>query len=219
MIKLKSSLNSSFCQEKYQNISIVVVFMALYGCTNTVYLPPTILSTNTLVGQDRELYITAPFIDKRNIRTNCGVNTVCDIDPVQWITNLFILELRDSGFVVITNPGRNKGNIPKIEGSLLKIYTEPLSGSLETDIHIVLSVTTNSGFKAQRTFYVKGTEESSFLHSNPIILMHQSFLKATQKVVSDMRNAVIELMDDNFCVGTLMDRKISKYTVVEDLIR
>ncbi len=192
------------CEKWIKKIIIFTLGAMFSGCTHTLYLPPVVLSTNSDIGKERKVYVAMPFVDKRDIRNSCGEvgvhDVVCDIDPTQWLANLLVLELKDSGFNVLTQTNEYNGNIPKIEGTLFKVYAEHIPGlvsvNFEMDIHILLSVKTNEGFKAERTFYSKGIDISYLGGSPPYF--GQANLKAAQQVIVEMRNAIAELMDNNF---------------------
>ena len=121
-------------------------------------------------GRGRQVIVVVPFSDARQIRQRCGMqkngynmdtaDAICQSDPNAWFAQLLADELRASGFSVLDDEAEHRPTALRIEGSLIKIFVEPVigfwSGSLEADLSVKLRVTTQTGLEAERTFFVKG---------------------------------------------------------------
>ncbi|RLA18578.1 MAG: hypothetical protein DRQ62_13370, partial [Gammaproteobacteria bacterium] len=98
-----------------------------------------------LVGNGRVLFVQMPFTDNRLIKERCGMNkngygmdtasVICVSDPAVWIAKLFVEDLRAAGFVVKTGGEPTSPHGLKIQGSLIKLFAEPIR-VIETDVHI-----------------------------------------------------------------------------------
>ena len=121
-------------------------------------------------GKGRQVIVVVPFADQRQIRDRCGMqkngynmdtaDAVCQSDPNAWIAKLLAEELRRSGFSVLEPGAEHRPGALRVEGSLLKIFVEPVigfwAGSLEADLSVKLHATSETGLAAERTFFVKG---------------------------------------------------------------
>jgi hypothetical protein len=126
-------------------------------------LPTQGLADTVPGGQGREVIVSIPFSDAREIRDRCGMmkngynmdtaDAVCQSDPNTWIAKLLADELRTSGFSVLTGDEDTRPSAVRVEGSLLKLFVEPVigfwAGSLEADLSVELRATTQTGLDAK----------------------------------------------------------------------
>lgn len=181
------------------------------GCAFTdikLTLPNTPLDRSITGGTGRQVIVVVPFNDKREIRDRCGMqkngynmdtaDAVCQSDPSAWIATLLARELRRSGFTVLSPNDEHRPGALHLDGSLFKIFVEPVigfwSGSLEADLSVQLRARTETGLDAERTFFVKGWKGGTMVSTTQPYLT--SLHRATQELVSEMVLAVIELMDE-----------------------
>jgi hypothetical protein len=158
-------------------------------------------------GNGRQVIVAMPFSDQREIRDRCGMkkngynqdtaDALCESDPNIWIAKLLADELRAAGFTVLEDDGDHPPNTLLLNGSLIKLFVEPVigmwSGSLEADLSVTLRAKTATGLEAERTFFVKGWK------GGVIVVTTQPYLtalhRATQALLDEMVAAVLELMD------------------------
>ncbi len=170
-------------------------------------LPTKGLANTVPGGNGRQMIVVVPFSDRREIRERCGMqkngynmdtaNAVCQSDPNTWIAELLADELRASGFTVLDLDNPHRPGALRIDGSLLKIFVEPVigawTGSLEADLSVKLRVTTQTGLEAERTFFVKGWKGGQL--ASTMQPYHTALHRATQQLLEEMVRAILELMD------------------------
>jgi hypothetical protein len=170
-------------------------------------LPTRGLENTFRGGNGRQIVVYAPFQDAREIRDRCGMqkngynmdtaDAVCRSDPGPWMAQLLADELRATGFTVLDGEASHRPGALLLEGSLLKLFVEPVigfwSGSLEADLSVKLRVTTETGLEAERTFFVKGWKGGVLLGTAQPF--HTALHRATQQILAEMVRAIIELMD------------------------
>lgn len=158
--------------------------------------------------------VIIPFTDDREIRERCGMqkngynmdtaDAICQSDPSAWIAELLADELRASGFTVLSQDRPHRPGAVRIEGSLLKVFVEPVigfwSGTLEADLSVKLSATTETGLEAERTFFVKGWKGG--VAASTMQPFHTSLNRATQALLEEMVRAIMELMDQHPELGS-----------------
>jgi hypothetical protein len=194
-----------------RNAAALVALGCLSGaCAFTdirLTLPTKGLDDTIPGGNGRQIVVVTPFSDEREIRDRCGMqkngynmdtaDAVCQSDPSAWIADLLADELRASGFTVIDEATEHRPGALRIDGSLLKIFVEPVigfwSGSLESDLSVKLRATTETGLEAERTFFVKGWKGGQMLSTTRPYLT--SLHRATQQLLEEIVGAVLELMD------------------------
>lgn len=170
-------------------------------------LPTRGLANGIPGGNDRQVVVVRPFADRRDIRERCGMqkngynmdtaDAICQSDPNIWIANLLADELRSSGFTVLEPDASHRPGALQIEGSLIKIFVEPVigawTGSLEADLSVTLRASTDTGLEAERTFFVKGWKGGMLASTRQPY--HTALDRATQALLEEMVRAVVELMD------------------------
>lgn len=189
-------------------ISEVLLALALSGCATTdvnLQPPPSGLTPPIAGGDQRQVIVTVPFSEGRQITNRCGMqrsgygdemaSVYCDGDPTQWIAALLAAELKASGFTVLSAAEGARDGAVKIEGVLLKLFAEPVIGpwrtTIETDLSVKLVATSRSGLRAERTFFVKGDKESNIWTQETF---NESFRKGTRELVRKMVEGILELM-------------------------
>ncbi len=196
---------------------IVVPVLLLSACAFTeVQVTPGSQAIHTGIsgGDQREIAVILPFADERQIKNRCGMkkngynmdtaNAVCTQAPAEKLSTLLAEELKNAGFKIST-PGNPKSPAGvKIDGTLLKFFVEPVigfaMGTLETDIHIRLVASSQSGLKAERNFFVKGTQSAlAGTDSN----FQSSVDDATTQIVKQMVAAIVSLFNRYPKLGAL----------------
>ena len=165
------------------------------------------------------MVVVVPFVDARSTRDRCGMqkgNTGFERGDMRcteaagvWITKQVALALRDAGFEVLTRQRDARRSAVVIEGELLTLFVEPVfgiwTGSHEADIALRLKVHSETGLRAERTFYVKGWRggrpnntlvDSIYAHIAPGDGPHEIALeRASAALLHEVVQAVLELMD------------------------
>ena len=124
-------------------------------------------------------------------------DAICRTPPGTWLSKLLADELRAAGFNVTRNTNSVKKNTLVINGSVSKVFVEPVigwwSGSLEADLEISLVATTGSGLKAERKFFSKGIKKGIMIVT---MTPYQTSLKrATDSLLENMVEAIFYLMN------------------------
>jgi hypothetical protein len=194
-------------------LATVVLTAALLssGCAFTdipLTLPTKGLENTIAGGNGRQVVVIVPFSDDRTIRERCGMqkngynmdtaDAICQSDPNAWIATLLADELRASGFSVLGADADPRPSALRIEGSLLKIFVEPVigawTGSLEADLSVKLRATSGTGLEAERTFFVKGWKGGVL--ASTAQPYHTALHRATQTFLEEMVRAILQLMND-----------------------
>lgn len=180
------------------------------GCAFTdirLTLPTRSLDNTVSGGNSRQVIVATPFTDRREIHERCGMqkngynmdtaDAICQSDPNAWIADLLAEELRAAGFSVLQSGVSHRPSALQIEGSLNKLFVEPVvgawTGSLEADLAVTLRATTESGLEAERSFFVKGWKGGMMASTKQPY--HTALDRATQALLEEMVRAVVELMD------------------------
>ena len=112
------------------------------GCAfSNVHLElPTSVPHHLSGGDQRQLVVVMPFADERPDKNRCGMQknqynadtaaALCTPEPATWIASLLATELRAAGFAVVEQRGAAKPSALVVSGTLLKLFVEPVSGSL-----------------------------------------------------------------------------------------
>lgn len=164
------------------------------------------LAQSSSLGRGREIILEAPFADQRPLPARCGMqkngynmdtaNVNCTVSPPAWLSKALEQGLVSAGFRVRGKDNEQSPSAVHVEGAVLQFFVEPDVGfttfTPEADISVKLVVTSASGLRAERVFYVKGIEES-------LVGSEENFQKAatggTQQIVSAMVNAIAGLLD------------------------
>jgi hypothetical protein len=183
--------------------------LALTACAFTnipLTLPTRGLSAPIPGGKARQVVVVVPFADQRTIQNRCGMqkngynmdtaDAICQSDPSTWLAELLARELKASGFEVVGADAPHKPGALRVEGTLTKLFVEPVigafSGSLEADLFVTLRASSETGLVAERGFAVKGWQGGRVVSTSSAF--NESLDRATQGVVEEMVRAIIELM-------------------------
>jgi len=190
-------------------LAVMVLALSVSACAFTnvpINLPTSGVSPNLSGGDGREVIMVIPFADERQIRERCGMqknsfnqdtaSAICSAPPAEWIANILASELKAAGFSVVMEGAISKSSAVRLQGSLLKIFVEPVIGfttvSLETDIQVKLVATSKTGLVAERNFFVKGTKSGlAGTQSN----FQNSVEDATRQIMKEVVAAIISLMN------------------------
>jgi hypothetical protein len=147
-----------------------------------------------------------PFADHRPNHERCGMkkngygmdtaNAQCAVPPAQWMAKALSQGLSSAGYRVFVNPVTPAPSSVRVHGTLLQFFVEPHLGVFtytpETDISIKLAVTSPTGLKAERTFYLKSVETSAFGTEENF---QKSASTATRDTVAAMVDAITSLLN------------------------
>jgi hypothetical protein len=190
--------------------ALAILAVVLPGCAFSnvnMVMPAGGLESPVRGGNGREVVVVIPFADERAIRDRCGMqknsynmdtaDAVCTSDPSAWLANLLAQELRTAGFSVADAGSSHGEDALRVEGSLLKVFVEPVigfwSGSHEADLQVKLVATSATGLRAERIFFTKARQGGAFISITP--LYELTLRKATREILGDMVRSVVALMD------------------------
>ena len=194
--------------------------LALPGCALVdvnVKPPDSGLKTPIPGGNQRQVIVVVPFTDARQITDRCGVQKggsgnetargVCQGNPAQWNAEFLARELKASGFTVLPAEDGARESALKIEGTLLKIFVEPVVGfwaaTIESDLQVKLVATSRTGLLAERTFFTKG-EVTSVIW--PQGLFNDSLEDGVRQLLAKMIEAILEMTKQYPQLGFERDR-------------
>jgi hypothetical protein len=161
----------------------------------------------TNAGRGREVIVVMPFEEKRHELGRCGMqkngyntdtaDAVCSVAPNRWLADALAQALVKSGYRVLRDDTAVPGpTTVVVRGELRQYFIEPKNNfmyvTLEADIGIVLDVASPNGLRAQRSFYVKGTDSgmaSSEAH------FQAASDEAASEIVGSMVLAITQLLD------------------------
>jgi len=208
-----------YAHSTYRNFLLKLPFLAALLASNgcafgamTLELPVESPSLGTGSGKNRQVVVKL-FTDARTIRGRCGMkkngynmdtaDAVCSSEPTRWISDLLARGLSRSGFSVIKSDMPQGENVLVIEGSLQKLFVEPVvgfwTGSLEADIQVDLTASTNTGLRATRTFFSKGIRSGQMAFTSGSF--QAALRRATEEIVRNMVEAIEELANKFPTVG------------------
>jgi hypothetical protein len=189
--------------------AVLGALLALGGCAFTnvpLDMPISGLATPIGGGKGRKVVVVRPFADQRPQPNRCGMqkngynqdtaDAVCRLPPDEWIAGLLADELRAAGFTVLPSAEGAASDVVTIEGALLQLFVEPIAGafsvSCEADFQVRLDVTSKSGLRASRTFFVKGVWKGFSGVTGPFQV---ALKRATDGMLEETVTALIELLD------------------------
>jgi hypothetical protein len=215
-------------------VILLIVGVLGSGCAFTevpLTLPTSGLERTISGGNDRQIVVVIPFTDERMIRHRCGMkkngynmdtaDAICQGDPNAWFATLLANELRASGFTVLTAGAEHRPGALQLEGSLLKIFVEPVIGfwvgSLEADLSVNLRASSDTGLAAERTFFVKGWKGGQLAATSQPY--HTALHRATQQILEEMVRAILELMDEYPQLGQRAGTELELALLVNEVPR
>lgn len=168
----------------------------------TTDLPPR---SGFTPGRGREVILVGPFGDAR-AEERCGAqkngygsdtaDVRCEVIPGRWIADALAMELERIGFRVLRGDAQQGRSSIVVHGVVSKLYLEPVDSvftrSVEGDIAASLLVTSPSGLRAERTFYVKGENESIASTEG---VFQAAADDATHAIARKMAAALVKLLD------------------------
>ena len=188
------------------------------GCAFTdinMRLPTDARGDRRGIGQGRAVTVVVPFTDRRSVAGRCGMqkngynmdtaDATCDQPPAEWLARRLLSELDSAGFHTISatepeNPPTDSAttDAARVEGSLLKLFVEPVigfwSGSLEADLHVRLRVTRPDGLEAEREFFSKGILAGQMVSVTPAF--ESALRSATSTMMDEMVLGIAQLLGD-----------------------
>ena len=186
-----------------------IIFLTLFlsGCAFTdvrVTLPQSV-STGYSGGNERQVVIMSPLEDKRLHPEKCGIKkngynmatakAICSMDPSTWLAQILETELKSAGFSVVSEETAKPSAI-RLNGSLLQIFVEPVIGfttvKLETDIHVKVKATSETGLLAERSFFVKEADSALVASDGNY---QTSLTQGSMRIVKEIVAAIISLMN------------------------
>jgi hypothetical protein len=192
-------------------------FLEVQGCVLPDFhvTQPPFEEMNQLskLGRGREVFLVMPFKDARPFPKRCGMrkgtfemdlgDVVCAVPAPMWMAQVLSHGLSTAGFRVNGNWATQRPESVRIDATLLQFFIEPHVGFLtfspEADISVKLTVTSQSGLLAERTFYFKA-EETSFTAREG---NYQAAVStATKKSVAVLVRAIADLLDRYPKLGT-----------------
>jgi uncharacterized lipoprotein YajG len=189
-------------------LTILLLFTGGCAFVDLNVAPPdaSSLIQQSNLGRGREIVVEMPFADQRQIPSRCGMQkngynmetaeVNCTVPPPVWLSTALKQGLTSAGFRVRERHEPQAASAVHINGAVLQFFVEPDVGfatfTPEADISVKLLVTSASGLRAERVFYVKGTEES-------LVGTEDNFQKAansgTREAVQSMVSAIATLLD------------------------
>ena len=163
--------------------------------------------TGVFGGQGRRIVVVIPFADQRSIQNRCGMkkngynmdtaNLLCSEAPARWLAELLTQELRKSGFdATLEPPSPDPGDGLRIEGTLLRLFVEPLIGFItvsgDAEMHVELHASSKSGLVATRSFFAR-TSRSSVVGT--LDIYQEALDSATQQMIREMVSAILALIN------------------------
>jgi len=198
--------------------ALVLLVVLGSGCAfNNVnmQLPTEPTGVRTGLGKGRSVTVVVPFADGRSITNRCGMqkngynmdtaDATCDQSPTEWLARRLLSELDAAGFRAIaateiedTSNDSNRTGPARVEGSLLKLFVEPVlgawTGSLEADLHVRLRVTRPDGLEAEREFFSKGVRAGQMASVTPGF--ESALRRGTTTMMDEMVRGIAQLLDD-----------------------
>jgi hypothetical protein len=167
-----------------------------------------------LGGKGRQVVVSPSFEDGREIRARCGIrkggfgsdaaDVICRGSPSEWIAGLLADELKATGFEIVKEDAVHRESALHVEGTLRKIFVEPVIGpitaSIETDLQVDLTVTSGNGLQAKRSFYTKRRVRTPSMQPS---LFQLSLDHATQALTLEMVEAILTLANTYPEVGAV----------------
>lgn len=152
-------------------LSLVGWGVALGGCAFTdghVKLDPIPTASAAHGGAAREVVVFPPT-DTRSEQARCGVkrntygsetaDVLCTPEPSQWLGELVLRGLDRAKFKVVTTQTAHSADPLRIRLRLAHLFIDQIPGmmtvTLHTDINVVVSVDSNAGLVAERSFLVQ----------------------------------------------------------------
>ncbi len=164
--------HASLLRSDLLTLAVVILSSIVSGCafSNIQVSLPT-QPTSGYSGGDNRIVTVPKFIDQREIKDRIGMqkngygmdtaNAVPDQSVDAWVAARLAAELKAVGFQVV-GEGANPKAI-KIQGYVLKMFTEPVQQwttmDLETDLAVRIQLIRGDDLEAERRYFIKGVEQ------------------------------------------------------------
>jgi hypothetical protein len=172
--------------------------------------PPDVAQTP---GRGREVIVLSPFVDSRLETTRCGMqkngydsetaDVKCTLPPGRWLADELAIELTRAGYKPLRVDAVPGPNTVVVHGEVWKLFLEPVHHfwtlTVEGDFAANLVVTSPSGLRAERGFFVKG-EEKSMASSQGVFQAASD--SASHSLARQMVQSLTELLDRYPDLGT-----------------
>jgi hypothetical protein len=160
---------------------------------------PIALSAGLQRGSGRDIVIVAPFVDRREDK--CGIVTNgfrwnvhrsrCSDPPGELYAALIGEALSAAGYHVTNDLAAAAPSTLIVSGAVERTLVEPtfrfFSSAAEADIWIRIGLSTVSGLRATRSFYIKGTK---FFFADANSAAGRAFDTAVRETVVDIAGAI-----------------------------
>jgi hypothetical protein len=127
--------------------------------------------TSGYSGGDNRVLTVPKFIDQREIKDRIGMqkngygmdtaNAIADQSVDGWLAARLAAELQAVGFKIVGDGAHPKAT--KIQGYVLKMFTEPVQQwstmDLETDLAVRIQLSRPDDLEAERRYFIKGLEQ------------------------------------------------------------
>jgi hypothetical protein len=202
---------------KLGELALLVVIVSGCAFSNVnMQLPTDGSSRHRGIGKGRTVAVVVPFTDRRSVKHRCGMqkngfnmdtaDATCDRSPTNWLAERLLSELDSAGFQTTeaaeTDETSNDAAVPgvaQVEGSLLKLFVEPVigfwTGSIEADLHTKLRVTRPDGLEAEREFFSKGILPGQMMSVAPSF--ESALRRAAGTMMDEIVLAIAELLDSH----------------------
>ena len=153
-------------------VTVVILATIVSGCafSNISVNLPTQPTSGYSGGENRAVLVPK-FIDQRDIKDRIGMqkngyamdtaNAIPDQSVDAWLAARLAAELNSAGFQVLGD-GANPKAI-KIQGYVLKMFTEPVvqwtTVDVETDLAVRIQLIRGDGLEAERRYFVKAVQQ------------------------------------------------------------
>ena len=194
------------------------LWLALSSCAwgqEKIHLQPLTISAPKEGGKQREV-IVFPAVDARASTMRCGMKRngykaevgriYCDREPKDWLGELILLGLNQSGFKIVTTQNAKSANPLRLQPTLKFLFVDDVEAGpnddfykIAADVHVVLRAESSSGLVAERSFYAS---ERLPVFSAPLkkeewpsAVREEVVAQATRRLAEDIVIAVVELAD------------------------
>jgi hypothetical protein len=186
--------------------AIVGATLLASGCatsTEAIQAPKrTDLSAGVRRGTGRDIVLLAPFVDRRDdkcdiLKRGFGWTVYryrCAPPPGELYAQLLADALTDVGYHVTNDLKAAGPSTLIVSAAVERTLVEPVFkfffGAAEADIQVSVGVSTKTGLRAKRSFYVKGTD-AFFADANGSAQL--AFASAAREATLDIVGAIVNL--------------------------
>jgi hypothetical protein len=186
---------------------VIALAFTLAGCGNKyrVPMPSSSIGTGLLGGEGRHVSLNRPFHDERpqydycekEIRKKTRPRLECSPEAPVWIADAFANALEAAGLQIDTEPDAAPADAVHIEGTLAHFAIEDRPGfsevTSESDAHVRLVLSTDSGLRAERSFFAKSARASSMATNKT--MGRTAMREVSERIIHEMVAAVLSLLN------------------------